>query len=299
MLKLIEIPLSETTRTHLHACQSDVDAKSTFVESVSRADQLWKGKSKSAIGAASFAEIKTKLNAMSACEGVCAYCEQNLVFDIEHIVPKSLFPSWAFVWDNYLMVCKNCNSGYKLDAMYVFVDSDSSETIFLKRRQVPSSEEIAFVHPRKENPMELLELDLLDEFTFAPRQPNLKGTRGYQKVIHTIEILNLNGRSISKYRAQAFTYYKNRLKEYVGVKRAKTHAEIRHAISGHPHVDDTKPLDEERLRILEFILQDIRTTTHPTVWQEMIRQRDQLSPKLQRLFADAPELIEATQRMQQ
>ncbi len=43
---------------------------------------------------------------------LCSYCEMHLDagLDVEHVQPKSLHPSAACSWDNFLLACKNCNS---------------------------------------------------------------------------------------------------------------------------------------------------------------------------------------------
>lgn len=44
----------------------------------------------------------------------CAYCESHITDtypgDIEHILPKSVFPRWAFYWNNLTLACSICNN---------------------------------------------------------------------------------------------------------------------------------------------------------------------------------------------
>lgn len=42
----------------------------------------------------------------------CSYCERRLEthLAVEHVLPKSLVPSAALLWSNFLLACVNCNS---------------------------------------------------------------------------------------------------------------------------------------------------------------------------------------------
>lgn len=46
--------------------------------------------------------------------GKCAYCESKVTHvyygDVEHILPKSLFPQLAFAWENLTFACAKCNN---------------------------------------------------------------------------------------------------------------------------------------------------------------------------------------------
>lgn len=57
-------------------------------------------------------EIKQKL--IEETHGKCAYCESKVSHiypgDVEHIVPKSLFPEKIFAWENLTYACYNCNN---------------------------------------------------------------------------------------------------------------------------------------------------------------------------------------------
>lgn len=49
----------------------------------------------------------------------CAFCESPLTDarngDIEHKLPKSVFPTEALMWENLVHACKECNSGNKME----------------------------------------------------------------------------------------------------------------------------------------------------------------------------------------
>ncbi len=55
---------------------------------------------------------QAKPELISRVGAYCSYCERNInsYSEIEHILPKSLYPSLIGDWNNFLLVCKNCNS---------------------------------------------------------------------------------------------------------------------------------------------------------------------------------------------
>jgi hypothetical protein len=303
MLRLIEKELLPETIAHLQSLQAKVDAEIGFGAKADRAGKLWDNKTGAKEGKAAFADIKEKLTAMCVSHGLCNYCEQNEASDIEHIAPKSLFPELAFVWGNYLLACKHCNTGFKLDAMYVFHPVGSTNAVFAARGMEPPSKEIAYIQPRDEDPMELMELFMLDnngippDFEFYPRPPHFPGTKGHEKVVCTLEILGMGEqRSLQKLREHAFHYFTRCLKDYAGVSKATDFDEILKATGGVPVVNPSLPFHGEKNRILQMIEIEINQCSHPTVWQEMIRQRDFLSSQIQSYFQQAPDLIAAAIR---
>lgn len=43
----------------------------------------------------------------------CSYCERSMArssLEVEHIIPKTKFPQYELDWNNFLLVCKNCNA---------------------------------------------------------------------------------------------------------------------------------------------------------------------------------------------
>jgi uncharacterized protein (TIGR02646 family) len=302
MLRLTDTELSVATLAHLALLQDDVDAQVTFDEKVDCASRLWTNKTSSTKGRIAFHEIREKLIKMCVGKEICNYCEQNEASDIEHIAPKGLFPHLAFDWKNYLLACKHCNTGHKLDAMYVFESDSSTDVVFVQRGTVPVSHALAFVQPRLEDPMDLMELNITDkyllrdfEFYTLPTHP--RGSKEDKKIECTLEILGMGEkRSLHHYREHAYTNFKNRLREYVGVKNATSFDEIDEATLEDPKADPNKPFVQEQSRILMAIQTDILTADHPTVWQEMIRQKEHLPSRIQQLFAQAQELIMASKR---
>jgi len=273
MLPLTNKNLSDQCLLHLANKQLDIDGKSTFPDKAARAGTLWDQKSRSQEGKQAFDEVKSSLLSMCVGVEICNYCEQSEASDIEHILPKSLFPSEAFAWTNYLLACKKCNTTHKLDAMYVFSPAGSTTTVWIARGTEPPTTDYAFIHPRLENPMDWMQLSF-DDFLFYARPPHAPGTRGFQKVERTLEILELNNRpSLVKYRREAFGNYKRLLREYVAVKQAINYAQLEDAVSGDPIVNPAAPFTIEQNRLLDSLKNSILTGEHPTVWREMIRQR--------------------------
>ena len=288
MLKLTNQSLPIDAQTRLDELQEQVNQAAGFSDQVKKAGLLWNNKNSSV-----FNVIKQNLVSMTVGSGLCNYCEQNEASDIEHILPKGLLPEHAFRWDNYLLACKQCNTGCKLDRMFVFDPANSSATIELVRGQQPVSQDYAFIHPRNVDPLDYLLLDF-DDFQFMPHPPP-KGqlnSREFWQAEHTLDILGLNKRDcLVKQRKQAFTNFKNRLNEYAGVKKASTHSDLEQAVMGDPKIDHAQPFLDEQERLLTHIKQAILDSEHPTVWREMIRQRMKLSIFIQNLFQQAPEAL--------
>ncbi len=126
------------------------------------------------------------------------------------------------------------------------------------------------IDPSADDPMEYMELDLLQTFRFIESAPH--GTPEYERASYTIELLGVNSRDdLADARKSTFGSFRARLKEYVEKKEAGA------ALS--------------ELRVLE---DGIHSMAHMTVWEEMKRQKDYNSPlhaELRTLFEKAPELL--------
>lgn len=291
MLQLRTKNLTPACQAYLDNRQSDIDSKVLFVDRSKRAKSLWNSKKGSIDGKAAFSEIKTAL--ITICIGVeiCNYCEQSEASDIEHILPQSLFPSQAFMWSNYLLACKKCNTTHKLDAMYVFNPGGSANAFWVERGTEPPTADYAYIQPRLENPMDWMQLNFSD-FLFYARAPHAPGTRGFEKVERTLEILDINNRSsLVKNREKAFGNYKRMLREYVEVKHAASNSDLERALTGDPIVDYNASFVTQQTRILNSLRHSIQMGEHPTVWHEMVRQRAILHTRIQHLFSQAPEAL--------
>lgn len=82
----------------------------------------------------------------------CSYCERWIAsaIEVEHILPKKSNPSRKFRWINFLLACKNCNSGKSAANIslkdYLWPDRDNTFLAFVyddegrvyPRSQLPS-----------------------------------------------------------------------------------------------------------------------------------------------------------------
>ena len=293
MLKLIEHNLSSETQelltqiqTFLANKQKDIDQKVGFEEQKNRAITLWDGKKNSKEGKTVFATIKKALNEMSEGFEVCQYCEHDRNRDIEHIYPKSFFPNKTFCWENYLLVCPNCNLE-KSNKLYVHVNN-GSKAVSIKDLSPPYSEDIAFINPRREDPSELIYLSF-DDFLFYSAFP--PQSRFYEKVEKTLEVLALNDSFKTSSRENAFVSYKRFLVEYVAIKNAMDFDSLNKATDGIPPLDESADFQFQKQNLLTHHRQNLNGRENLSVLKEMLRRRDYLpSQRLKNLIDQVPEL---------
>src|ERR1700679_2460550 len=124
MIQLPQQELDKKTAGELEKLQAEIDEMPDFAKRAEKAQSLWHSKGGKA-GLEAFVTIGAELYKMCVFFGVCNYCEQSEANDIEHIFPKSFFPGFTFLWTNYLLACKQCNSGLKLDLCDV-LDGDGN-----------------------------------------------------------------------------------------------------------------------------------------------------------------------------
>ena len=66
----------------------------------------------------------------------CSYCERWIAtaIEVEHVLPKNEYPSKMYRWRNFLLACKNCNSGKGHGKIslpeYLWPDSDNTFLVF-------------------------------------------------------------------------------------------------------------------------------------------------------------------------
>ena len=121
------------------------------------------------------------------------------------------------------------------------------------------------IDPRREDPLQFLDLDIQKTFMFLPRL-NTNPLSG-ERASYTIEILDLNRDILLAARQEAYGAYCARLVEYGNARN--------------------RGADAARLKALK---RGILTSAHPTVWREMERQHLRIA-ELRRLFADVPEAL--------
>lgn len=274
MLAIEHRDLSATVAAVLADLQAIVDSGADYPSRVEEAKKQWDQKGSTHAKAVAFRSIRATLAAMCVGPVRCAYCEDSLADEIEHILPKTLFPERAFQWQNYLYACGPCNSP-KSNRYGVVTGLKIVE--FVQRRGAlavpPPVGMSGFVDPRTENPLLFFDLDMggvtrngeIIEGTFEILPGvDLSGI-AVARARFTIDVLGLNREVIRVARANAFGGFRARLREYANCKEA-----------GESEV------------ILSRIKRDLLLTPHLTVFAEMQRQHS-LLPEISELFARAPE----------
>jgi HNH endonuclease len=294
MIRLTSKILNDFTLNHLNEVQQSISDEAAFENRVKKAASKWDGKNSGA-GKNAFEEIKKLLIEMCIGIEICVYCENNEATDIEHIFPKKIYPDKAFSWENYVLACKTCNTTYKSDNFKIFNPQNSTVEFDVKPPRKtylqPPNDDALFINQRIEDPMDFLELDLVNQkFIFIEKFP--AGSREFLKAQYTKELLRLNKRAtLVKARKNATKFFRDRLGRYVKANKALSFSDLKEAIDeDFGWVDETLPLNSEKERIKEEIKDDILSYPHITVWRELIRQRDKL-PKINQLLNDAPEVL--------
>src|SRR5882672_7206072 len=266
MLQIFDTRLPADTNAVLDELQALVDLEPNYAASVGKAQALWDAKTNKVAHKQAFASLRAELQKISYGISRCAYCEDSVADEIEHLWPKSLFPNRAFRWSNYAFACGPCN-GPKSNR-FAIVENDGTIDEFIRRRGdavvMPRDGIPGLIDPRAENPMMLLELDLGGrtpdgrdlEATFMIEPAWDLSPRDKGRAKFTRDILNLNREVVRRSRENAFGSFRARLVEYVDMKEDGKTAE---------------DLDEFRLGVLGM--------PHLTVFEEMRRQRSFL-PKI-------------------
>jgi len=259
--------LPKAAREKLREYQDEIDALTDYEARVEQAKQSFASRNQK--GNATFDAVKKTLTAMCSGARRCAYCEDSVADEVEHIRPKNLYPEDVFVWPNYLYACGPCN-GPKNDHYAVFARPSGVTTEVSRPPRAPilppSPGDPVLINPRIEDPCAFLALDLRNTFWFVPKAS--RGTKDFERADYTIKTLGLNARDyLPKARQQAFKDYKAHLSQY------------------RTSLEQGAPV--KRLRQLE---RDIRERGHPTVWVEMKRQHDRL-PSLRDLVRAVPQAL--------
>jgi uncharacterized protein (TIGR02646 family) len=265
MIQIHDKPLSNNTIQILSNLQASIDTLPTFKEKADKAQSLW-GTKGNAAGKNAFVEIKDILTSMCIYVEVCNYCEQSEANDIEHIHPKSFFPHVTFVWDNYLLACKQCNSGLKLDKCFVM--DNEGNLITTERGEEPLYKVIAFINPRSEDPNDFMYLNM-ETYKFDVF-PWVIGKKRNQ-ALSTIEILQLNERAtLIKARKSAKGHYYNQLERLCRILKTTSKEDLEDVLNpADDKFDFTKSLDELKIEITESYKKYIQTYQHPSVWHSI------------------------------
>lgn len=227
--------------------QGEIDALPTFAERVVKAKKSFSAKNKNTNKY--FNAVKEKLTEMCSGARRCAYCEDSVADEVEHIRPKNHFPESCFVWENYVYACGPCN-GPKNDKFAV-VRNDNGNFYEVDKHsgdQPPLGED-ALINPRNEDPLDYCMLDLRDTFKFVIIKP--AESPEHKKADYTFnQVLRLNDQR---------EYLREGRKKYFGNYRARLHSYSILKAAGAA---------QEKL---DTMIREIRSEAHPTVWQEMKR----------------------------
>lgn len=266
MIRLRRVSLPPNTRLELRTYQAQIDALPNYPSQVSAAKTQFKRYNTKRN--ATFREVKQCLTRMCSGARRCSYCEDSCADEVEHIKPKDLYPGNTFVWSNYLYACGICNVG-KNNQFEVFSAATGLPTRVTRRRGEPilppERGRPLLINPSLEDPLDFMVLDLLGTFQFVPSSP--QGSTSYQRTKHTILCLGLNRDYLPIARRGAYSSYTAELREYIRCR------------------DDQAPL-----RQLRLLKRAIQTKEHPSVWKEMVRQRNNIL-LLGALFDLAPEAV--------
>lgn len=273
MLKVAERVLPPEVDALLAQLQSAIDLLPSYPEKVEAAAAAWASKMSSKPKQHAFTVVRRVLAEMCVGPVRCAYCEDSLADEIEHILPKNLFPSKTFEWRNYLFACGPCN-GPKSNRFGIL--SGASVEEFTRARgdlmTPPPAGISALVNPREDDPLDFFELDLGGigqngaqvEGTFLLISNVDAAPEVQARADFTIDLLGLNREVMRVARRNAFGGFRARLREYVSERQTGFNDRL------------------EALRV------DILRTPHLTVFAEMRRQKMYL-PEIRDLLELAPE----------
>lgn len=268
MLKLPHKDLPVEAQQNLAKWQHEIDTIAIFEEKVKIAKQRFSEKNKATNP--TFRQVRSTLADMCSGAQRCGYCEDSYADEVEHIKPKDWYPEFTFVWENYLYACGQCNSG-KSNQYAIFRAEDQKLTV-LKRAKTspvvaPDQGEHVLIDPRKEDPLDNMELDLRGTFRLVPKAEDVT-SKAYIRAKYTIDTLRLNTRdALLKARENEYRSYVARLEQY-----------IRSRDAGASQTE------------LDRLVTALQRMGHPTVWREMQRQHP-LITELKQLFHQAPEAL--------
>jgi hypothetical protein len=266
MLQLPETNLDQKWQNYLDTWQQEINAIASYPEQVEQA----KAKYESKIKTVTFKNIRGTLETICSGNRRCCYCEDSCADEVEHILPKSLYPKRVFIWKNYLYSCGPCNS--KKNNNYAVIVGNEIQLITRKKNDPivpPPAGKGVFINPRIENPLDFLELDLGDDlvdgtFLFQPRYGLTQNSINFQRATYTIQVLDLNRDVLLEGRRNGALNYRARLIEY----------------------------QQEKLEVKKKkFIENFKKMSYPTVWQEMKNQFQNI-PSIHVLIKASPEILD-------
>jgi uncharacterized protein (TIGR02646 family) len=267
MVRIEPADLPRHAKQGLQRYQAEVDAERNYAQRVEIAAAKFASYNRNTN--AVFEQVKSTLDAMCAGARRCMYCEDSAADEVEHHHPKNLYPELAFDWENYLYACGPCN-GPKNNRFAVF--TDRGEVLAIERKRgdrvtKPATGKKVLLHPRAENPLDYVMLDIGGgTFCFVPLAD--EGSPEFKRAEYTIDVLGLNRRAfLPRARKEAYESYRARIVEFGRRRESGTGA-----------------------KELNLLAHAVRRMQHPTVFQEMRRQRE-LLVELKKLFREVPEAL--------
>lgn len=287
MIQLTFKKLGALEQAILDDLQNKINVNQTFAEKVAHAQSLWNSKGGNR-GEVAFTVIREELRKICVFTGVCNYCEQSEANDIEHIYPKSFFPEYTFDWNNYILACKQCNSGHKLDKGFVLDTND--ELVELVRTHQPPHSAIAFINIRIEDPNSYM---ILNPKTYKFEIFTDLSKADFKKAWATREILELNTRdTLLAGRRSAENYYYNILERLIRILKSTNSDELEHALSPLDNLFDlNEPLDKLKDEILISYRKHISTYLHPSVWYTIKIVKSKTEKKWESIFKQLPQAL--------
>ena len=134
MLRLRNVRLEGTARDELRRLQRRINSLGGYSEKVAEAKSEFARHNR--ISNPAFREVRAALTTMCSNSRRCAYCEDSVADEVEHIKPKDLYPDLAFVWKNYLYACGPCN-GPKNNQFAVFSRRTGNQVEVSRKRGQP------------------------------------------------------------------------------------------------------------------------------------------------------------------
>lgn len=288
MLQLAKHNLETSIQKTLDSLQQQVNlAGNSFDARREMAQKLWTTK-KNAEGQRAFVKITEALRNICVYVNVCNYCEQNEANDIEHIYPKSYFPDYTFIWENYILACKQCNTAYKLDKCFVLDPDGNVHEVF--RGTAPPFQQVAMINPRIEDPNLFLWLNM------QTRQFEIKEGLSLpeaNKAERTLFILQLNTRDLLlEDRKNTAIYYYERMKTLAAILEAQSIEAIEEILSPHDDlIDSNIKLNELKSTIQENFQKHLSQYKHPSVWYAIKTIERKVNPKWAALFNRIPDAV--------
>jgi hypothetical protein len=186
------------------------------------------------------------------------------------------------------VVCKQCNSGYKLDKCFVLDDDGNIHAAI--RGQEPLHKTVAIINPRTEDPNHFLWLNMsVGKFEVFDDL----NTIDKNKAVKTLEILALNERDyLVQGRKKTHGELFDKMDRLCRILNTATIAEIEAILAPyHGIVDATLPIGDLKNQLKETTRQHIQKQLHPSVWYAIKTILSKTDARWQKIFAVIPEAL--------